>query len=383
MNQTTKVLGIGTMLAVQWMVASPAAQAVPKWPEVAQISSGMSIYQENDNPKQFYFVPKGIQVSRNDEDIKMINHGLFFNRLHPANSVTQYTLTFQPMVTGTDIDQALSELQKRYGNGASLSPLPITTASFEVTQKYNEKAQISTPFIVDVPSWTGDLHSFNQRFSVTMRGNAYEAEPAMSRFMTNRAGNAFVGTMHYGFRGINTPFTGHATVKVKQFFSKFRAHASAKFGFWGSADIATAIDTIKDDQSVFVDVVKDAGYESAVWKSITDKLVSILFQPVPTPPDAPAGSTSGLFQLSAAYSQVSEDKTITVTLTESTIKDHSGDVDVEGGGIAPSSLDPNIVYFCDMWAKYDRNRNACVNVCEPVIEYYNPASKTCAPAFGG
>ena len=365
-------------------VLTPSVQALPRWPDVANISSSLSIYQDFNNEKQFYYIPKGIQVAKTEDAVNMISHGIFFNRLKPSATVTQYNLTFEPILNGGAVQSALEAIKHRYhyGDDASLTPLPITTASFEVTQKLTENGQISNPFTVTVPSWTGDLHSFYQRFSVIMKGNAYASEPAMSRFMTNSAGNAFVGTMHYGFRGVSTPFDGYAKINVSQFMSKFRAHASAKFGFWGSVDIATAIDKIKDDKTVFFEVVKDVGYESESWKAITDKLVSILFQPVPQAPDAATGSGSGLFQISSSYSTVTKDQTILVTVKESLIKDHSGDIDVVGGGISFDNLDSNIKYFCEMWARYNTTRQACENVCEPAVEYYNPSKKTCSPAFG-
>jgi len=369
------------------------ADAMVWWPEVAPVSSQLTVYQDYQNKKLFYYIPSGVRVSTNaDSGSRMISHGLFFNRLKPENSTTLYNLTMEPILESKALEDAQRNLAARYGSDAQLVPLPITTASFEMTQKFGdaEKAnQISSPFLVDVPSWTGDMHSFHQRFSVVMKGNAYIAEPAMSRFMTNPAANAFVGTMHYGFRGVQIPFKGYMKVNIHQFVSKLRTHLSVSAA-WSSIDIKTAIEKLKDDQSVFVDVMRDEGYESQVWNSLVAKMMNLIFEPAPKAPEVMAGGGGGKrlgflsfkASFSLEYASSTVDKVYVIDLKEQVVKDHSGDIDLHAGGIEAKLLDTNIRYLCDMWAKFDRAQDKCVEVCEPGIEYYNPKTKTCQPAFG-
>jgi hypothetical protein len=376
---------MGNAIAVSALGASALwqnnANATVWWPEVQAISSRLSVFKDYENSDQFYYIPKSAEVAVNDAGTSMLSHILIFNRLSPSTSASEYHLTLEPRIEGKDIDDAKAALTAQFGSGVALSPLPITKVTFGVTDVRNAAGTSTAPFSVAVPEWTGDLHSFDQRFSVVMRGAAYQSEPAMSRFMTNPAGNAFVGTMHYGFRGVHVPFKASMVVNIHQFASKLRAHLSFSTGWYG-ADIGTAIDKIKDDQGVFENVVKDKDYESAAWNELKERLIQRAFIPLPVAPDAPTGGGGGMFSFSAQYSQISVDAKDTIDVTEAVVEDHSGDIDVTGGNFPAAQLDPNIKYFCDMWAKYSLQTNKCENICEPVMEYYNPATKACAPAFG-
>ena len=93
--------------------------------------------------------------------------------------------------------------------------------------------------------------------------------------------------------------------------------------------------------------------------------------------------SGAVFGFAASYASSSVDRTVTIDLKEAIVKDHNGDVDVVGGGVSPEKLDKNIKYLCDMWAKFDNSKQSCVDVCEPALEYWNPSTKSCSPAFGG
>jgi len=360
-------------------------EALVWWPEAASVTPEMTIYQDYDDKNSFYFVPNQMGISVHDQTgAIMINHGIFFDRLSPKNSTTQYNLTFEPRLKSGVIDAAVRALKAKYGLSARLSPLPITTVSFSVTQRNERDAQqqFSSPFSVFVPQWTGDLHSFHQRFSVSMLGSLLRAEPAMSRFMTNPAGNAFVGTLHYGFRAIHRVFDGYMKVNVKQFHSKLSTHFNAS-GFFSSVDIKAAIEKLKNDQSVIVDVQKDKGYESQVWNALVDKLIRLVFEPVPALPstlDSPHRGGS-LFSFRSEYQKITDEKILRIDLKEALIENHSGDIDVVGGALKPESLDPNIKFICDYWSRFSRELDRCEPLCEPFVERWDNKTKSCVNAF--
>ncbi len=370
------VFGLGTY----------GAHATVWWPEVAPVSSKVTVYRDYENNNLYYYVPRQIMIAQHPEtNAKMINHGLFFNRLNPSASTTIYNLTLEAQLDDKDVRDATVELQRQHGKNARLVPLPITNVSFSVTGKYGQaekEAQISAPFLVDVPNWTGDMHSFNQRFSVVMKSNAFMGEPAMSRFMMNKAGNAFVGTLHYGFRGVHIPFEGHIVVNIHQFLSSLKTHLSYS-GFWAAVDIKAAIDKIRDNQNAIIEVKKDEGYESKVWDALTTKMVETFFEKLPTLPKQLDGNAKGgLFKMKVEYASVEKDRTFRIDLKDQVVRNHAGDIDVVGGGVDITQLDQNIKFVCDMWGKFSKEEGRCVDMCEPGIEVYNPATKSCQPAFG-
>lgn len=364
------------------------AKALVWWPEVQAVSSKLSVFQDHKNSKLFYYVPKAIQVAQNNRNGSlMISHALFFNRFDPKSAVTKYHLTFEAILDDDDVRQAQSYLEKRHGSRAKLVPLPLTTVGFSVTEKYGDYPgaaglQLTTPFVVHLPEWTGDTHSFSQRFSAVMQGNLFQAEPAMSRFLTSPQGNAFLATMHFGFKAIQRPFKAKAVVNVSQFIRSIKTHLHAS-GFFCSVDIKTAMEKMKDDQSISISVEKEEGYESQIWEVLKDKLLNMVFkEAINAPTQLEGGSGSKAFSFKMEYAKAERDIIKTIDLDEKVIKDHSGDIDIAGGGASLDMLDPNIKYVCDSWAKYSRETGQCEDVCEPAIEYYNPKTKGCEAAFG-
>ncbi len=371
----TAALLLGSVLG-----GSKTTEALVWWPEAASVSPEMTIYQDYDDKNSFYYVPKQVGIAINHETgVPMVNHGLFFDRLKPQESTTLYNMTLEPKLRTSEVNAAAIALRSKYGASARLSPLPITTVSFSVTMKNerDEIRQVSSPFSVSVPKWTGDLHSFHQRFSISMLASLFRAEPAMSDFMTNAPSNAFVGTLHYGFKGIRRVFDGSMQVNIRQLHSKLSTHLSAS-GLFASVDIKAAFEKIKDDQSVFVEVKKDAGYESQVWTALVDKLMKRVFESVPVLPSTPDGSPRGgkLYSFRADYQNITDDRILSIDLKESVIEDHGGDVDIVGGAMKVESLDPNIKYVCHYWARYSRDLDRCEKVCE-VDQRWDSKTKTC------
>lgn len=386
-NKKKQIKWISLLTFIVGIFLANSANASVWWPEVKAVSPTLSIFQDFDDSSNFYYVPKSVKVARHLETGKlMVSHGLFFDRFEPKKSSTQYHMTLEPRLGGPQIDEALSELQSLYGSQVHLSPLPITSVTFSVTQRLedNEQFQISTPFTVTVPEWTGNLHSFHQRFSVKMKGNMYRAEPAMSRFITNKAGNAFIGTMHYGFRGVRRVFDGHMKIDVHQFVDSLKTHLSAS-AYFTSIDIKTAIERIKDNQNVFIEVVRDDDYKSESWDALVQKLVQMVFIESPKLPEQLKGGTGGgsVLSFKMEYAKKTVNKVMTITLKEAIRGNYSGDIDLTGGAMQPELLDSRIKYLCDMWEKFDRKTDRCEIVCEPAIEYYDPSTKECQPAFGG
>ncbi len=375
-----------TLLLGGLLGGSKTTEALVWWPEAASVTPDMTIYQDYHDKNSFYYVPKQVQIAINEETgVPMVNHGLFFDRLKPQESTSLYNMTLEPKLRTSAVNAAVVALRSKYGHSARLSPLPITTVSFSVTMKNerDEAQQISSPFSVSVPKWTGDLHSFHQRFSISMLGSLFRAEPAMSRFMTNPEGNAFVGTLHYGFKGIRRVFNGTMKVNIKQLHSKLSTHLSAS-GLFASVDIKSAFEKIKNDQSVIVDIQKDAGYESQVWTALVDKLIKLVFEPVPALPSSGSDSSSRggtLYSFRGEYQHVTDDRILSIDLKESLIENHGGDVDIVGGAMRIDQLDPNMKYVCNYWARYSRDLDRCEDVCVEVQERWNNRTKSCEDVF--
>jgi hypothetical protein len=376
---------VKTMASVStWIAAlSPQlASALPAYPEVAAVTADLSIYKDYDDPKLFYYIPKRARIMKTPQGKPMASHAMFFSRNGKGKAVTQYNLTLEPVLGGRIIEDALSALKKKYGEGAALQPLPVTTMSFSVTDtRGNASGNNSTAvFESAVPNWTGNLHSFHQSFSVQMRGliNETGAEPAMSELMTNPAGNGFIGTLHYGFRGITKPIACEVVVDVHQFASAFKARMSSQI-WYVRADVAAAINRARNTMGITHKCrLENEAKPDEMWKVIIEKIIDQGFDENHKAPDVATGHPDGGYlNISASWAEATKETFIRLKMEEERVKDYSGDIDLAAGGMPKSFLDKNIKFVCNAWSVFNREKDACEAVCEESRERWDTATKSC------
>lgn len=362
----------------------PGARGAVWWPEIEDVNAKLEIYQDYENPKQFYYVPKTAQLrnSRSDSGADVASHKLFPNRLDPSASATQYRFALQAQWSQRDLQDAEATLGKLYEGPVSLAALPVTVVGITVTQKQagERQLQLSSPLSIVLPTWTDGSHFVQEAALVEIKGSAYLAEPATSRFVTSEASMHYEARMHYGFPGVRRVLDGHLEVDAQSLVSHLKKRLSI-VGYWSRQDIRHVVDRLKDEGEIFSKREIDPRNENTVWNALAEELIEQLFEAATPVPVGLQGRGGEYLKFRKTYEQPDVGEVLLVSVSTKKQGTFFGSMELVGGSLALDRLDPLIRHLCNRWAQFDKGLNRCIDVCEPFTEIYDRKQAACVPAF--